>query len=194
MKLRYLLNIIPLGAIALLVVLMEPWKSISEVQQTQQKHALSDMQQSRTMQLVPGSVYDGDTLRVSNGVQELKIRLCGIDAPEHDQSMGIASRDHLRSLLNQGNGEVIMVAAEVDQYGRTVAELFVKKSGGSNGEEIALNAQMVRDGFAYHYAQFSQTCPNGSTLANLEAQAKQEHLGVWKDANAQRPWDYRRSH
>ena len=146
------------------------------------------------MQLVPGSVYDGDTLRVTDGLTETKIRLCGIDAPEHEQQMGIASRDHLRSLLNHGTREVIVVVADIDQYGRTVAELFVKRSGGSNGEEIVLNAQMVRDGFAYHYAQFSQTCPNGSMLANLEAQAKAEHLGVWQDANAQRPWDYRRSH
>jgi endonuclease YncB( thermonuclease family) len=145
------------------------------------------------MQLVPGSVYDGDTLRVTDGFRETKIRLCGIDAPEHDQAMGIASRDHLRSLLNQGNGAVIMVAADVDRYGRTVAELFVKKQSG-NGEEIALNAQMVRDGYAYHYAQYSDRCPNGVILANLEAQAKQEHLGVWHSANAQRPWDYRRSH
>jgi endonuclease YncB( thermonuclease family) len=188
MKLRYLFNWILLGAIALLIAIVEPWKSISQIQSAQ-----SDAQQSYTMQLVPGSVYDGDTLRVTDGLSETQIRLCGIDAPEHDQQMGIASRDHLRSLLNQGNGKVIVVAADVDRYGRTVAELFVKQSSGSNGEEMAINAQMVRDGFAYHYAQFSPTCPNGSILANLEAQAKAEQIGIWQDANAQRPWDYRRS-
>ena len=39
--------------------------------------------------LVPGSVYDGDTLRVTDGAQEVKIQLCGIDAPEKDQPMGV---------------------------------------------------------------------------------------------------------
>ena len=34
-------------------------------------------------QLVPGSIHDGDILRVTNGSEELKLRLCGIDAPSH---------------------------------------------------------------------------------------------------------------
>ncbi|MBD3885407.1 thermonuclease family protein [Phormidium tenue FACHB-886] len=171
----------------------QPWKTLSQVQQQQKQQAISDAQQSQTMQLVPGSVYDGDTLQVTDGTQQIKVRLCGIDAPEQDQAMGIAARDHLRSLLNQDNGEVIVVATDVDRYGRTVAELFVKRAG-SSSEEIAINAQMVKDGYAYHYAQFSSSCPNGASLAALEAQAQAEHVGVWKEADAQRPWDYRHSH
>jgi endonuclease YncB( thermonuclease family) len=46
----------------------------------------------------PGSVYDGDTLRVLCDRSELKIRMCGIDAPEKDQPGGIEARDYLRSL------------------------------------------------------------------------------------------------
>ena len=30
----------------------------------------------------PGSIYGGDTLRLMGNNRELKIRLCGIDAPE----------------------------------------------------------------------------------------------------------------
>ncbi|WP_346294460.1 hypothetical protein [Sphaerothrix gracilis] len=37
---------------------------------------------SEHYQLVPGSVYNGDTLRVTDDSKEIKIRLCGIDAPE----------------------------------------------------------------------------------------------------------------
>jgi endonuclease YncB( thermonuclease family) len=48
-------------------------------------------------QVKPGSVHDGDTLRVVRGNEELKIRLCGIDAPEIKQTLGIESRDYLRS-------------------------------------------------------------------------------------------------
>ena len=29
--------------------------------------------------LVAGSIYDGDTFRVSDGSQEIKVRLCGVD-------------------------------------------------------------------------------------------------------------------
>ncbi len=48
-------------------------------------------------QLKPGSIYDGDTLRARRGEEELKIRFCGIDAPEKKMPMGIEARDHLRA-------------------------------------------------------------------------------------------------
>ena len=50
----------------------------------------------------PGSIYDGDTLRLIDSDRELKIRLCGIDAPELKQPLGIESRDYLRSLIAKG--------------------------------------------------------------------------------------------
>jgi hypothetical protein len=48
--------------------------------------------------VVKDTIYDGDTFRVINPQnEEVKIRLCGIDAPEKDQPLGIESRDYLRS-------------------------------------------------------------------------------------------------
>lgn len=38
--------------------------------------------------------------------EELKVGFCGIDAPEKQQAMGIEARDHLRSLVAQGNGDI----------------------------------------------------------------------------------------
>jgi endonuclease YncB( thermonuclease family) len=52
------------------------------------------------------AIHDGDTIRLTNGSEELKVRFCGIDAPELKQPMGIASRDYLRSLVNKGNGQI----------------------------------------------------------------------------------------
>jgi micrococcal nuclease len=109
--------------------------------------------------------------------------------------MGTESRDHLRSLISQGDGSVMVVAVEQDPYGRTVAELFITPRpdlGYQPEEEIAVNAQMVVDGFAYHYARYSGTCPNGAMLADVEAEAQQARRGVWAEANAVRPWEYRR--
>lgn len=105
-------------------------------------------------QVVPGSIYDGDTLRVERGGQELKVRLCGIDTPEIEQSMGIEAREHLRSLFAQGDGSIGVVPIEKDRYERTVAELFVIKS---NSSEIYLNSQMVMDGHAYYYEKYSDS-------------------------------------
>ncbi len=43
-------------------------------------------QNTEWYQVVEGSIYDGDTLRVERDGQELKIRLCGIDAPQFPQA------------------------------------------------------------------------------------------------------------
>jgi endonuclease YncB( thermonuclease family) len=182
---------------AALGTVIKPWHIFTQAQdaiaQTQQA---SQQSQSQVAQLVPGSIYDGDTLRVNlNGV-ETRIRLCGIDAPERDQPLGIAARDHLRSLINRGNGLIIVVPVERDQYGRTVAELYVQPRSGLGyqaGEEIAVNAQMVAAGYAYHYAQYSGDCPNGGLLSAIESQAQAARRGVWSNPRSERPWDYRRS-
>ncbi len=144
---------------------------------------------SEHYQIVEGSVYDGDTLRVTDGRSETKLRFCGIDTPEKDQAGGIESRDHLRSLIAQGDGSVIVVPVEMDRYGRTVAELFIPVSG---EEEIHLNSQMVLDGYAYYYAQYSAVCPNKDVLARAEAVAKDRAAGLWTNPLSEPPWDYQR--
>ncbi|MBE9070134.1 thermonuclease family protein [Leptolyngbya cf. ectocarpi LEGE 11479] len=140
-------------------------------------------------QVVPGSIYDGDTLRVERGGRELKIRLCGVDSPELKQAGGIEAREHLRSLVAQGDGSIGVVAIEKDRYGRTVADLFVIRSDGS---EIHLNSQMVMDGHAYHYEKYSGSCPQPDVLVRAEEIAKKESAGVWSNPNLEQPWEYRK--
>jgi len=60
-------------------------------------------------------------------------------------------------------------------------------------EEIAVKAQMVANGYAYHYAQYSGDCPNGDLLTAIESQAQAARHGVWSHPNSVQPWDYRRS-
>jgi endonuclease YncB( thermonuclease family) len=100
--------------------------------------------------------------------------------------LGVESRDHLRSLVAQGDGSVIVVPIEEDRYGRTVAELFVPLSDGS---EIFLNGQMVMDGYAYHYEQYSDSCPNQVVLVEGEAIAQSSRVGVWANPASEKPWD-----
>lgn len=140
--------------------------------------------------VVPDSVYDGDTFRVSDGSEEIKIRLCGIDSPEKDQVLGIESRDHLRSLIAEGKGRIILVRTDVDQYGRTIAEAFIPTGNGD--KEIHLNSQMVADGMAYVYPQYVDTCPNAEPMRIAEHAAKENAQGVWANSMSQKPWEYRR--
>lgn len=150
--------------------------------------AVSDGQNTEWYQVVEGSIYDGDTLRVARNGRELKIRFCGTDSPEIEQPGGIEARDHLRSLVAQSDGAIGVVPIEKDRYGRTVADLFVMLDDGS---EIHLNSQMVADGMAYHYEKYSSSCPQPDVLVRAEEMAKEQSAGVWANPNAEKPWDYR---
>ena len=144
-------------------------------------------------QLVPGSIYDGDTLRATKENEELKIRFCGIDAPEKKMPMGIESRDHLRSeamrpglsLAGISNGELLLLPIEQDRYGRTVAEFYVKDS---DSTAINLNVQMVRDGYAWHYERYSGSCPIRGEFAVAQELAQKDGLGIWQ-GNPEPPWN-----
>jgi endonuclease YncB( thermonuclease family) len=139
----------------------------------------------------PGSIYDGDTLRVVKGNQELRIRFCGIDAPEKKQPLGIESRDYLRSLIDNSNGTVHLIEVEIDRYGRTVAELFVPAL--SNPEqEIHLNSAMIEAGLAWHYERYSDNCIDRDGLAIAEEIARDNQVGV-HSGNHQEPWLWRKS-
>ena len=94
------------------------------------------------------SVHDGDTTRVLIDSEEERIRLCGIDAPELKQQLGEASRDHLRSLVNKVNQQVVLAIVDTDRYGRKVAEV-------SSINSRILNVEQIKSGNAYLYRQYA---------------------------------------
>ena len=145
----------------------------------------------------PGSIYDGDTLKVVRGDEELKIRFCGIDAPEIKQPLGVESRDYLRtegkrslSLIAQGNGTIHVLPIEQDRYGRTVAELWIPIEPDYEGQ-IHLNTAMVEAGMAYHYQRYSGNCESAENLGWAEQIARDDKLGVW-NGSYQKPWNWRK--
>ncbi|MBI5855306.1 MAG: thermonuclease family protein [Nitrospirae bacterium] len=64
-------------------------------------------------------VIDGDTFVYGHQ----RIRLLGIDTPELSETGGVESADRLRALLQEG--PVTMVSGPTDDYGRTLADVFV---------------------------------------------------------------------
>lgn len=132
--------------------------------------------------IVPGSIHDGDTLRIRQGEKVTKIRFCGIDAPELAQPLGPESRDYLKRLV--GDGAVRVVTVEKDKYDRTVAELFLP-----DGRSV--NVEMVRAGMAYHYERYSGNCSVRGMIVQAEDEAKSRHIEVW-GGDYQKPWDYRK--
>jgi endonuclease YncB( thermonuclease family) len=137
-------------------------------------------------EVIPGSIHDGDTLRVRSPKGEiLKIRFACVDAPELKQPLGQESRNYLRSMINEAGGKVKVKVINTDRYGRSVAELWTKSG--------LLQSRMAAAGMAFAYDQYSKDCPNWEAVKSSEKAAMEFKLGVWRSPNFERPWDYRKS-
>jgi endonuclease YncB( thermonuclease family) len=122
-------------------------------------------------------VADGDTLDITSGRTVHTVRLDGVDAPEVGQRFSRQARLHLvQSALWQS---VTAHVVDRDRYGRSVARVTIGA--------MDLSEEMVRSGFAWHYARYS---PDGR-LADLEEQARRQRRGLWADDHPVAPWLYR---
>lgn len=122
------------------------------------------------------SIHDGDTITILQDKQQIKVRLFGIDAPELKQPYGKKSKQFLANLIA---GEVVEVDENgKDRYKRTIGTIYV------NGTDI--NAQMVANGYAWAYRNFSKK------YTAQESQAKKQRLGLWRDKEPIPPWEWRK--
>ena len=127
------------------------------------------------------AIGDGDTLKVRCGqdgsYQQTTIRLAEIDAPEKGQPY---ARRATASLAAVCFGAWATVSAEKkDRYGRTVARVRCR---GSDASE-----EQVRNGMAWAYTQYL----TDGGIRTLESEARQGQMGLWADASAMPPWQFR---
>jgi endonuclease YncB( thermonuclease family) len=125
-------------------------------------------------------IADGDTLTVLMAERdEVRVRLAEIDAPEATQPFGARAKQVLSSLAFGRTARVSVV--DTDQYGRTVARLYVGT--------LDVNAEMVRQGAAWVYVRYSRD----PVLPGLEREAQRMRLGLWALPQAERmpPWEWR---
>ncbi|NEO59266.1 MAG: thermonuclease family protein [Moorea sp. SIO4G2] len=141
-----------------------------------------------TCSVKPGSVYDGDTIRVICDSEEKKIRFACVDAPEKAQLLGIESRDHLRKVLEDGRMKVKVDAITTDRYGRTVAELWVNR-----GDDWSL-VQSIQssDGMVWGYEAYKSDCPNWDAIVSTQRRAQSARIGVWAGKSVP-PWEWRKA-
>lgn len=126
-------------------------------------------------------VSDGDTIKVLNNGQQVKIRLYGIDTPEKKQSFGMVAK---RFTLDMVAGKTVDIEPiDIDRYGRTVGLVRI------NG--VSLNAELVRSGYAWVYDRYCKKafCADWK---GLETKARAAGIGLWAEPGAQAPWDWRR--
>lgn len=124
-------------------------------------------------------VSDGDSVDFFNGTDTIKVRLQHIDAPERNQAYSKESWQFLRGLVYKK--EVILQASnETDRYKRTIGVLILN-------DETNVNQLMVEKGLAWHFKRYS----TDKTYHQLEKQARDEKVGLWKEDNPVPPWNWR---
>ncbi|RPD42610.1 thermonuclease family protein [Chitinophaga barathri] len=125
------------------------------------------------------AVKDGDTIEMLVNGKPLRIRLFGVDSPEKGQPFGEKARQYTSGLCF---GKVVKARKESrDQYGRTVAEVYLPDGS-------SLNMQLVKAGFAWQYTQFSKS----RDMAQAQTEAKAARKGLWLDAHPVAPWVWRK--
>ena len=126
-------------------------------------------------------ITDGDTFTLlTDNLDQIKVRVAEIDAPEYGQPYGKRSQQALSSLIFKK--EVSVDVQVNDRYGRPVGRPIVGRTD--------VTAEMVRIGAAWVYRTYS----DDEALFALEREAKSEKLGLWGlNENEQvPPWDWRK--
>lgn len=125
------------------------------------------------------SIADGDTITVldADKVQH-KIRLQGIDAPEKKQAFGTKSKELMGEKV--AGQEVVVTWTEKDRYGRVLGEVMIGTRH--------INLEMVQEGMAWHYKQYSKS----KELAAAEDEARMAKKGLWADKEPVPPWEFRK--
>lgn len=121
-------------------------------------------------------VIDGDTIEVEISGTIYKVRYIGIDTPELDDkrpefsALAQEAARYNRQLLERGTLRLEKDISEVDKYGRLLRYVYVGA--------IFVNAELVRQGLAEAKAYPPDT-KYQSYFEEMEAQAKQDNIGLW---------------
>ena len=135
-------------------------------------------------------VTDGDTITVrfklkpadfADSTVMAKVRLSGVDAPENNQPFGKEATNALYRMVY--GKQVIILSCGEDKYYRVLGVVYTGKSPTYE----CVNTKLVREGFAWHYKEYSDS----KVLANVEMLARDEKKGLWVEQKPIAPWDWR---
>jgi endonuclease YncB( thermonuclease family) len=117
------------------------------------------------------AVVDGDTLDVRAHGKTVRIRLYGVDAPEHQNTAGLLARAALERIAD-GKDVTCQVMAK-DRYKRTVAACRI-----AEGPDLSL-AQLAT-GNAATYRRYLKAEPFRAAYIAAEDKARAAHCGIWR--------------
>ena len=142
----------------------------------------------RTVEGEVTRVIDGDTITLATREgTKLRVRLYGIDAPEvrHEERPGQPYGNEARAALKglALGRRVTVEIVDTDAHRRMVG--IVYRSG------MDINLEMVRTGYAWAYRRYL-SAPYASRYLDAEREARGKRLGLWKEANPDLPWEFKR--
>lgn len=125
------------------------------------------------------AVYDGDTFQTESGE---KVRFIGVDTPEREGKDGKPEPFYEEAKAftkKMCEGKEVFLELDVekkDKYERTLAYVWVRD--GDN--ELMVNAELIRNGFAYVYTVGNNN-RHGESLLECQRDARRNGRGFWKD-------------
>ena len=112
-------------------------------------------------------VVDGDTIVLENGT---RVRYIGLNTPERDRPFYEEATEANRKLVEGREVRLELDAVEIDQYGRTLAYVFVG--------DTFVNLELLRQGYANAYT----VPPNvryEALFREAEREAREAGRGLW---------------
>ncbi len=124
------------------------------------------------------AVHDGDTISVRAARETIRVRLEGIDCPEHRQAYSARARRFTSETVFRKTVKV--ESRGRDQYDRLLARIHI--------DGVELNAALVRNGLAWHYGGKTPD----RALVQAERTARASRVGLWAQPDPVPPWVWRR--
>ena len=126
-------------------------------------------------------ILDGDTMEVLYENNPIKIRLAHIDCPEKRDHQPFGNKAK-QALSNLCFGQMVSVQGQkYDRYKRLIAVVI-------NDKKQVVNQEMIKQGMAWHFKKYS----SDPLYAQLEINARENKVGLWKDGDAIPPWKWRK--
>lgn len=124
-------------------------------------------------------ISDGDSFRLKLDDNEIiRVRLAYVDCPERGQDFYQKAKNFSSEQIFKKSIKISVT--DTDRYGRKVGIVYY--------DDKILNEELLRNGFAWHYRQYS----NSKELQKLENQARVKNIGIWSHSHPMPPWEFRR--
>lgn len=150
---------------------------------------------AQTLEGLVTGIADGDTLYVLDDARiSHKVRLLGIDAPEHGQAFGERSKQSLARMTYRQRVKIDW--QEYDIYGRILGRVMSAPSicrQSNCPKDFDVNLAQVRLGLAWWNKKYADSQFPGDARAyeDAEQQARAGRQGLWADPSPMPPWRWR---